>query len=157
MITLRPVTHEDCTLLFKWANDSKVRENSFSPNSIDLESHIKWYKHKINDKKTNIFIVLKDNVEVGQIRVDIENDKGFIDYSIDENNRGQGIGAEILQLIKMEITNVNLIGYVKKENIASIKAFKKTGYEKIEHDDFIEFVYKSNFNEVNDEKNRNKS
>lgn len=157
MITLRRATNEDCTLLFKWVNDTQVRKNAFSSNSIDLESHIKWYENKINDKKTSIFIVLKDNIEVGQIRIDIKDDRGFIDYSIAENYRGQGIGTQILQLIKLEITNVDLIGYVRRENIASIKAFEKTGYEKIEHDDFIEFIYKSNFNEVSDEKNRNKS
>lgn len=146
MIKLRLATHEDCMLLFKWANDSQVRENAFSPNDIDLESHIKWYENKMNDENTRIFIVLKDNDEVGQIRVDISDNKGFIDYSIDKNYRGQGIGTEILQLIKLEITKVNLIGYVKKENIASMKAFEKAGYEKIEHDDFMEFIYKSNFN-----------
>lgn len=146
MISLRSANYEDCTLLFKWANDSQVRKNAFSPNNIDLESHIKWYENKMNDENTRIFIVLKDNVEVGQIRVDISDNKGFIDYSIDKNYRGQGIGTEILQLIKLEITKVNLIGYVKKENIASMKAFEKAGYEKIEYGDFIEYIYKSNFN-----------
>lgn len=146
MISLRSANYEDCTLLFKWANDSQVRKNAFSTNNIDLESHIKWYENKMNDENTRIFIVLKDNVEVGQIRVDISDNKGFIDYSIDKNYRGQGIGTQILKLIKFEITKVNLIGYVKKENIASMKAFEKAGYEKIKHDDFIEYIYKSNFN-----------
>lgn len=146
MISLRSANYEDCNLLYKWANDSQVRKNAFSPNNIDLESHIKWYKNKMNDENTHIFIVLKDNDEVGQIRVNISDNNGFIDYSIDENYRGQGIGTEILQLIKLEITKVNLIGYVKKENIASMKAFEKAGYEKIKHDDFIEYIYKSNFN-----------
>ena len=146
MIKLRSANYEDCNLLFKWANDSQVRKNAFYPNDIDLESHIKWYEDKMKDENTSIFIVLKDNVEVGQIRVGISDNKGFIDYSIDENYRGQGIGTEILQLIKLEITKVNLIGYVKKENIASMKAFEKAGYEKIEYGDFMEFIYKSNFN-----------
>ena len=146
MIKLRSANYEDCNLLFKWANDSQVRKNSFSPNDIDLESHIRWYEDKMKDENTSIFIVLKDNVEVGQIRVDISDNKGFIHYSIDKNYRGQGIGTEILQLIKLEITKVNLIGYVKKENIASMKAFEKAGYEKIEYGDFMEFIYKSNFN-----------
>ncbi|HBI93809.1 MAG TPA: hypothetical protein DDY58_16075, partial [Terrisporobacter glycolicus] len=96
MISLRSANYEDCTLLFKWANDSQVRKNAFSTNNIDLESHIKWYENKMNDENTRIFIVLKDNVEVGQIRVDISDNKGFIDYSIDKNYRGQGIGTQIL-------------------------------------------------------------
>lgn len=145
MISLRPATNEDCLLIFKWANNSEVRNNSFSPESIDLESHIKWYENKMKDDKSIIFIALKDGIPVGQIRVDKDNDndEGFIDCSIDPNYRGQGIGTYILQLIKSEVRNINLVGYIKKENISSIKACEKAGYTIIEYDDFVKVIYKS--------------
>lgn len=147
MISLRSATREDCMLIFQWANDSDVRKNSFSCESIDFDSHIKWYENKIKDDKSSIFIMIKDEIPVGQIRVDIKENQGFIGYSIDKNYRGEGLGTEILKLIKLKITKVDLVGYVKKENIPSIKAFEKAGYEKFEHEDFMEFIYKSHCNE----------
>lgn len=142
MISLRPATNEDCLLIFQWANNNEVRNNSFSNHNIDLESHIKWYENKMKDDKSNIFIALKNGIPVGQIRVDKDNKKGLIDYSVDFNYRGQGIGTYILELIKSRITDINLVAYVKKENLPSIKAFEKAGYKKIEYNDFIKFIYK---------------
>lgn len=144
MISLRRATSDDYILLFQWLNDSEVRKNSFSQEIVKLENHIKWFQSKLKDDKNNIFIVMKDKVEVGQIRVEIDNDVGTISYSIDSNYRGQGIGTEILNLIKLEFEDIKLIGYVKKDNIASIKVFEKAGYKKVEYNDFIEFIYEPN-------------
>lgn len=144
MISLRRATSDDYILLFQWLNDSEVRKNSFSQEIVKLENHIKWFQSKLKDDKNNIFIVMKDKIEVGQIRVEIDNDVGTISYSIDSNYRGQGIGTEILNLIKLEFEDIKLIGYVKKDNIASIKVFEKAGYKKVEYNDFIEFIYEPN-------------
>lgn len=139
MIKLRNANNGDCYLLFNWVNDEDIRRNSFNSEPVELEVHEKWFKSKMNDKNCKIFIIIKDEEPVGQIRVDIENDIGIISFSLDSRYRGMGIGSESLKLIKEKFEDTLLIGKVKKDNIASIKAFEKSGYSKIEEDKYMIF------------------
>ena len=101
MIYLRKATYKDCETLFKWVNDYDVRKNSFNTESISIDNHIKWFKKKLLDKNCTIFIVHDNKGNyIGQVRIDKEVDRGLIDYSIDSIYRGQGLGKEILSLIK---------------------------------------------------------
>lgn len=141
-LSLKKVTDEDCCLLFKWANDADVRKNAFNTKTIKFEEHLKWFNNKINSDNFFMFICYDKQLPVGQIRLDIEEDKGIIDYSIDKKYRGNGYGTKILGLIEKEIilSNikiVDLIGEVKYSNIGSQKAFEKNNYKKIEKKDFI--------------------
>lgn len=140
MITFRYATLDDSDLLFSWANDVFVRKNSFNSDPIIKTDHIIWLDDKLSDPNSNILIILKDSVPIGQVRVDIQENKGFISYSICSNYRGNNLGCECLNLIK-NLFDINLVGYVKKDNIASIKAFEKSGYKKIVYDEFLEFIY----------------
>lgn len=142
MVDFRNVIAEDCELLFKWANEESVRKNSVMSDKIDLDNHIKWFNNKMNDPNCKIFIITKDNIDVGQIRIDILNNVGIISYSIDKMFRGQGIGTEALKFIKLKLNNINLVGMVKKENKPSIKAFENAGYKKIDKGNYIEFTSK---------------
>lgn len=141
-LSLKKVTDEDCSLLFKWTNDIEVRANAFNTKTIKFEEHLKWFNNKINSNICFMFICYDKQLPVGQIRIDIEEDKGIIDYSIDREYRGSGYGTKILGLIEKEIflSNIkifNLIGQVKYSNIGSQKAFEKNYYKKIEKKDFI--------------------
>ncbi|MGL4912226.1 MAG: GNAT family N-acetyltransferase [Romboutsia sp.] len=140
MIYIRAVEQKDCELLFTWSNEKYVRKNSFNLSSIDLNEHKKWFSEKINDENCKMFIITKDNKDVGQIRIDIDNQIGTINYSIDFNYRGQGIGSEVLKIINIYTDSLTLIGKVKKENKASIKAFENAGYKKFDKDEYIEFI-----------------
>lgn len=142
MVDFRNAITEDCELLFKWANEESVRKNSVISDKIELDNHIKWFNNKMNDKNCKMLIITKDNIDVGQIRIDILNNVGIISYSIDKMFRGQGIGTEALKLIKLKLNNINLVGVVKKENKSSTKAFENAGYKRIDKDDYIEFTSK---------------
>ena len=43
-IFLRKATYEDMDLIFKWANDSAVRNNAFNQEKIEYQEHKKWFK-----------------------------------------------------------------------------------------------------------------
>ncbi|WP_427338100.1 GNAT family N-acetyltransferase [Caloranaerobacter sp. DY30410] len=144
-IKLVPVKEEHCDLLFKWVNDETVRKNSFNTNEIDYEQHKKWFENKIKSSNTFIYICYIDKkIPIGQIRVDMEDGIGFIDYSIDKKYRGQGYGTKLLKEIvnkfKNEVRNIRrLVGKVKIENIPSQKAFAKAGYRHEKKNDYIEY------------------
>jgi len=92
------------------------------------------------DSYCDYFILYKGLKPLGSIRIDYNNDytQGTISYLVDTKYHGQSFGKTILQKIEESILqrvylkNVILIGFVKKENIASVKIFNHLNYIKIE-------------------------
>lgn len=140
----RKVQISDCDLIYNWANDYKVRINAFNSDKIDYENHKRWFEYKLKDFNSVIYIILNKSIPIGQIRIDIENNIGKIDYSIDEKYRGKGYGTLALKLIgskiKEDFPNVKkIIGQVKYNNISSQNAFEKSKFDKKEREDYIEY------------------
>jgi len=96
---LRPVTYEDRALLFRWANDTGVRRASFRPEPISWDEHIAWFAAVQSDPSSRIWILeAQDSLPVGQFRVSVENGVGVVDYSVDSDFRGRGLGRRILSV-----------------------------------------------------------
>ena len=146
MLSLRRVTKEDSMLLFEWINDSDVRKNSFNPNYISIEEHLKWFESKLHDVNYEIYIISYNYENIGMLRLEKEGYYYKISYLIDKKYRGKGIGTKLLSYIKKIFFNRILVGYVKYDNTASIKAFEKSKYIKINKENYIKFIskYESN-------------
>ena len=131
---LRKAADEDIDLLFRWANDSAVRKNSFNSNHIAYEAHRAWFNNILNTDDIIQYIMMDGNIPVGQIRLNIENDDAIISYSIALEYRGKGYGHAIIRLAEDEIktkhTNIKrMVANVKPDNIASNKLFIDEGFE----------------------------
>ena len=132
---IRLANKKDAKLLWLWANDPSVRSNSFQPRQIKWNQHLKWFNEKLYSENTEIWILEINCEPVGQIRYDRVNlSKAEIDFSVDINFRGRGLGTRLLELSSedaFKILNVELLeGIVQKNNKASIKAFVNAGYQK---------------------------
>lgn len=141
-LTLRDAKEEDIDLLYEWVNDLSVRKNSFQQNYISYQEHKKWFNKKINSSNSYIFIYQKNSIPIGQIRIDINNNVGIIDFSIDNNYRGNGYGTRLLKQVIEKINNkrINIkkvTAEVKYSNKASQRAFEKAGYYSIKKAEFI--------------------
>ncbi|SHE67917.1 GNAT family N-acetyltransferase [Flavisolibacter ginsengisoli] len=140
-LKLRLARATDLQMIFRWANDPVVRANAFNPHQITLEDHTKWYNEKMKNRNT-IFLILEMNDEpAGQIRYELQEDEIIINYMIATEYRGHGLGNEILGLGEKYLAVIELpenihkiVGYVKKENIASLKAFNKNNYLCLENE-----------------------
>lgn len=144
-VILREATGKDIDLLYYWVNDESVRKSAFNSRMIDYDEHKTWFEKKLIDVNNYIFILELDDIPIGQIRVDIKEYTGIIDYSIDENFRGRGYGAILLTKLEEKIKQKGikldkLIGEVKNENIISQKAFIKLGYVLGKSSGFVELV-----------------
>ena len=128
----REATFADAKLLFDWVNEENVRYNSLSNSTIEWKNHLKWFKSKLKEKQSHIFIFFLNNEPIGQVRLDLENGYWVIDYSIDKNHRGKGLGTEILRKIVNLEKFQKFLGVVKEENIGSRKVFEKLGFEETE-------------------------
>ena len=130
-LTIRPALENDVELLFNWANDSSVRQNSINTATIEWSDHKKWFSSRINNKKCKIFILENYQNPIGQIRFEDKDDAWEIDYSINSSNRGKGFGKKIINMGIRQLPEGTLLkAIVKKENIASCKVFEKSGFEK---------------------------
>ena len=135
MLTFRKATLADTKLYFDWANDSSVREQSYSTNTIDFESHKKWFESKVEDDSCMLLLFQnEEKLNVGQIRIQKENEmEALIGISIAAEHRGKGLAKEMLFLASdyfLENNKGYLINaYIKEQNRSSKQAFEKAGFE----------------------------
>ncbi len=141
----------DIDTYFSWANNEAVRENAINPVKIEYDNHVKWFKSKINNEESFLYIFEKESSAIGQVRFDKSNSYYIIDYSVDEKYRGQGFGKVILklgleQLLKDCKDNklCRVKALVKGNNKASSRVFEKfnflnTGIIEIKGKPYIEF------------------
>ena len=137
---LRKVTHNDCKLVFDWANDETVRKSSFNVEPIKYENHIEWFRKIMESSDSFMYIFEVAEVEVGIIRLDRINEYAYlINYSVAKEHRGKGYATLLLQLVKDTYNGSLLVGKVKSTNIGSLKAFIKAGYFEESQDDIKVF------------------
>ena len=134
---LRKATLQDVDLIFEWANDEDDRRFSFNTEKIVYEDHCKWYQRKIDSEDTDIYILLSDDIPIGQCRLDFDDEGALISYFIDKRFRKKGYGKLLLRMIadvtKSEHPSIKrLNAQVKAENIGSKKVFRALGYEEKE-------------------------
>lgn len=139
---LRKAKMEDVDLLFGWVNDKSVRENSFDGHLISYDEHVSWFKRMMDDPDQVQYILMLDDIPVGQIRLCCDKDIAVISYSIAQSQRGKGYGSDIIKLVTEKIKEDRLdikkvVGRVKPNNIASVKCFISNGFE----ESFSQFEY----------------
>ena len=147
MLSLRKVNLNDVELIFKWANDPDVRNNSFNTNQIVWDEHVKWFHRKIHTD--SIWLILEnENKPVGVIRFDKEVSSYILNYSIAKEFRGFGYGKKIVELGIEHLLNQNMEintieAHVKVNNKASQKVFNSLGFDNVFLED--EYIFKKVF------------
>lgn len=141
---LRPAKTDDCKLFWEWANDTEVRKNAFTKEFIPFGAHEKWFKQKLIDLDTKMYVLEGDLGPIGQIRLEGPKSKKKISYSIGRQFRGLGFGKKIIQnfidIIDPEVKELN--AEVLKNNSASLGVFKSLGFTecKSEKDNSVLFI-----------------
>ncbi len=131
---LRRANIDDMMLFFDWVNEKTVRKNSFSTNIISIDNHKAWFEKSLKNKDRYIYVLMKDDLPLGQIRFDVSDEKAEIDYSIDRSYRNKGLGNLIISLgieqISKDCNRVKkIVARVKETNVYSQKCFLKNGFE----------------------------
>ncbi|MGQ9874540.1 MAG: UDP-2,4-diacetamido-2,4,6-trideoxy-beta-L-altropyranose hydrolase [Chloroflexus sp.] len=134
---LRNVRESDCRILWQWANDQTVRENSFSSRLISWEEHLSWFTSKINDDKCVFYMVENDRgIPIAQVRFETTgSDDAIISVSVAEEHRGKGYGHLIINHASrklLQTTNIKVVhAYIKPNNVSSLRAFERAGYTNV--------------------------
>ena len=141
-LKLRQVNIGDKRNLFDWRNDVLTRKNSLNTEMVEWKNHCRWFENIVASHK--LFFLLEDNhVPVGQVRIDVIDGIGVVNYSIAPDKRGLGYGKNILKLCEFRLREQNmnflLRGVVKRNNIASRKIFLSLNYTEQENENC--FIY----------------
>jgi UDP-2,4-diacetamido-2,4,6-trideoxy-beta-L-altropyranose hydrolase len=129
---IRRTNIDDLMMYFRWINDAATRLQSFSSEPIPLSNHQKWFSQKVKDKNSVMYIVLDNGEAIGQIRFDFST-VATISYSVDKEHRGKGYGTGVLRKgiaqYRLEFGKEKpIVGFVKKSNIASTRAFRAINF-----------------------------
>lgn len=131
-LSIRHATPGDMQVVFDWANDRMVREASFSSEPILREDHERWFAAKLAAKDCLFYIVEKENGQcAAQVRFDLHNNAAVISVSVEEGCRGGGFGTAVIRLASLEFRRTYPLpvhAYIRPDNIASIKAFRRVGF-----------------------------
>ena len=130
---IRKARLSDCKLYWKWANDPIVRVNAFEVQPIPWQTHIAWFKEKLEDHNATLLLMEIENEPIGQVRFDHTTDGYFIDFSISSTHRNRGLGLVLLSSGINHLKNSQQItfwGEVKKSNRASKAIFEKLEFER---------------------------
>ena len=131
---IRSASSNDCEIYWHWVNDVNVRQSAFDSKPISWEDHKEWFKNKLNDQSTTLFLVGSQLGPIGQVRFEKLSDHFVIDYSIGRQFRGMGLGERLLtkgiELLR-ETQGFTLVGKVKEENKASAKVFENLGFKEV--------------------------
>lgn len=146
-LTLTLAKPDDADILFEWANDAQTRANAFNTGEIEYDEHIRWFRSKLENENSYIFICESCGQKIGQIRLDITDNEALISYSIAKEYRGMGFGKKILKSVECyakkiagtKDRSIDLVGLVKFENLPSQCCFEGLGYAKSMQKKFIEY------------------
>ncbi|WBX74532.1 UDP-2,4-diacetamido-2,4,6-trideoxy-beta-L-altropyranose hydrolase [Tenacibaculum pacificus] len=147
-LSVRKAIKDDSFQVYNWSNDSLVRESSYNSKPIILDDHKKWFDIKINENNCLFYIIEYNSIPAGMVRYEVKEENAVIGITIAKEFRGNKLASLFLSKTAKEYFQLfekPIFAYIKKENKASIKAFKKAKYllykeEKINNID--SFIYK---------------
>ena len=133
-VRVRPVSNEDCALLFQWATDPLTRQMSFHSDPIRWEEHQQWFE-QVTHEPHSMFLVAEwlqkgRWIPVGQVRIAQD---GIVSISIAPEYRGRRLAWPTLQAAVARyhacFPEKVLTAYIKPENRASQRVFRQAGFE----------------------------
>jgi len=130
-IKYRKVNADDLLLVFNWANEPTVRNNSYHSQFISLEEHTNWFKQKLQEKNSLIYIAEIDNEPAGMVRFEIAEEHAIVSIIVDQNFRGMSLASVFLEDCSKYYFDKNskpILACIKSDNLASIHAFRKANY-----------------------------
>jgi spore coat polysaccharide biosynthesis protein SpsF len=138
-LKIRKASIKDAVFFYKLRNEIKTKKNSFSQKKIKYSDHLKWYKKKIKDKKANFLIAFfNEFAKVGAIRYETEKIFTYVSISIYSEFRNLGYGTTILKMSEKFLKKrCIIISKIKKNNLPSIRIFKKNNYKIINNDNIF--------------------
>lgn len=149
-IFLRDAVEEDAVFLFDLVNDFECRNNSFHPDKVLYEEHLKWLKKILTSQTQKQYILVEGEKLIGQGRLELIGSTCRISYSVIPERRGCGYGKVLVQLLNNAIIQsfpdcLYSYGEVLKKNVSSQKIFEELGYEMEEREEYFYYQKQTDY------------
>ena len=145
-LNLREVTERDVDLLFSWRNELEVQRNSFKSQEVSWEEHERWFHGFVRNRNSPLYILEADDLPVGQLRIQVEDNIGTLTYSVDQDFRGRGYGKYMIMRAKSisnRLSLVQLLATVRSSNKASRQVFEQCGFALCSEDgEFLTYQFR---------------
>jgi UDP-2,4-diacetamido-2,4,6-trideoxy-beta-L-altropyranose hydrolase len=125
MLRLRPATHDDAMLLYRWQLDPETRRYARNPAAPTQEEHLRWFNHKLSDPDCMFLFAESDGQCVGMVRLDRRIQEWELSIIVAPESRGHGLGKAILGALNAPGP---LIAEVLPGNEGSHRLFKSSGW-----------------------------
>ena len=130
-ITLKKATIKDELLIYNWFNNKENLSYKIkTKKKISLRTHTIWIKRFFKERLGCILIINFQNKAIGNIRLSNIKKKNYeVDIFIDKKYRNLNIASSSLQRLEKKLEKGTIIySYIKKNNLKSMKFFKKNNY-----------------------------
>jgi RimJ/RimL family protein N-acetyltransferase len=133
IIKIREATESDAKLLYQWQMDPDVRQASIKQQSFSFDSHCDWLRKTLNDSNAKLYIALYQDNAVGMLRLNQMDQFWRLSILVAKEYRGRGFAESMLKDM-VELSHVSLKksldAIVRKDNLASLATFTKSGWLK---------------------------
>ncbi len=128
--------------LWRIRNDPLSRKYSINTSYIPYQNHKKWFIERLNSNKSIIYVCKIEDVKIGIVRFEnIEINIFEVSVILSPDYRKHRISQKLLfgainEFYKKN-KEVKLLAKIHKDNISSLKIFKKLGFTITENDKLI--------------------
>ena len=125
---------DDREMIFHWRNDPFILAHGSSNREVSWTEHTKWFEETLSERDRKLYVVLRQQVPIGQVRFDCHNDRNCVvsAYLLREST-GRGWGVEAIRegckLIFGAWDVDRVIACVRNDNQEGRSAFLKAGFE----------------------------
>nr|WP_303183132.1 GNAT family N-acetyltransferase [Lachnoclostridium phocaeense] len=96
---LRNANEGDSFFILGLANNPECRKNSFNSEKIPLDVHMKWYDKLMHSDTDSLYVLMEEDIAVGQGRLELREGECRISYSLIPERRGCGYGKILVALL----------------------------------------------------------
>jgi RimJ/RimL family protein N-acetyltransferase len=144
---IRLATLADQALTHEWVNaDDSLKWKKDTKHIISREEHNEWFKSRLAEPATQIWIISDDDAPSGQVRLEKKGDLVYVDIYVVADGRGTGLADFALNESINRYTKLfgshEFCAIVNPENEMSKKLFVKNGFDKAEYEpeNWVRFI-----------------
>lgn len=125
---------DDREMIFRWRNDPFIRAHGSSNREVTWAEHARWFEETLAESGRKVYVVLRRNVPIGQVRFDYQNDQHcVISVYLLKEHTGHGLGVQAIgeacSVIFADWRVRTIIACIRKDNRGGRSAFLKAGFE----------------------------
>ena len=134
IINLTKAGITDINDIFKWRNHPDIRKNLFNQEMLSWDEHEKWFMARLNDPDATVYMAYRRKEKIGTIRFEANESAIKTSVMLNPLFLSKGLGSQVIKMgVKRFIMEKNpdmqIIAEIKKDNVASVKAFEEAGFE----------------------------